>query len=476
MKAANSMPTFAIVGHPNKGKSSLVATLAQNDQVQISPVSGTTIDVQTFPMEVDGQLCYQLVDTPGFQRPRALLELLNQRSQHAADRSDTLRQCLADPTFVKQFPDEVQLLKPVMDGAAIIYVVDGGKPYRPEYEAEMEILRWTGQPRMAVINPIGSDRYVKEWQRALDQFFTQVRVFNPMQSDFTARQELLSSFASLHSEWLEPMQQAVDALAQDQQQRVKQAITQLISFCDQALSYKDTFNVPGETVPENIQLAKTHAFQLHLRVLEKRSRVKIENIFRHHQLQRSEPELQFDQADLFHQPDWTVWGLKKRQVLMLAAGGGAASGVLVDIGVGGSSLMTGAIVGGAIATGAAWIWGKDFARIKVGKLLPVGGREVTIGPVNNPMFSWALFGRALYHLEQVLRRNHALRDKLNLSDQFEKFQLAKYLQRLSKKDQFLLSAWLLSIGQKKFTRPDTQRIVKIITRMLETDSSVTRKV
>ena len=37
-----SVPRFAVVGHPNKGKSSIVATLAEDDAVQISPLPGTT--------------------------------------------------------------------------------------------------------------------------------------------------------------------------------------------------------------------------------------------------------------------------------------------------------------------------------------------------------------------------------------------------------------------------------------------------
>ena len=37
-----SHPVFAIVGHPNKGKSSIVATLAEDDDVAISPRPGTT--------------------------------------------------------------------------------------------------------------------------------------------------------------------------------------------------------------------------------------------------------------------------------------------------------------------------------------------------------------------------------------------------------------------------------------------------
>ena len=42
-----------------------------------------------------------------------------------------------------KFSAEVELLRPIVNGAGIIYVVDGAVAYGPDYEAEMEILRWT---------------------------------------------------------------------------------------------------------------------------------------------------------------------------------------------------------------------------------------------------------------------------------------------------------------------------------------------
>ena len=48
-------PSFAVVGHPNKGKSSIVATLAQDDSIRIAAESGTTTEARAFPMVVDGR-------------------------------------------------------------------------------------------------------------------------------------------------------------------------------------------------------------------------------------------------------------------------------------------------------------------------------------------------------------------------------------------------------------------------------------
>ena len=70
-----STPRLAVVGHPNKGKSSLVATLAEDDSVGIGPTPGTTLRTREYPMTVDGRLLYTLIDTPGFQRARRVLAI-----------------------------------------------------------------------------------------------------------------------------------------------------------------------------------------------------------------------------------------------------------------------------------------------------------------------------------------------------------------------------------------------------------------
>ncbi len=66
----------AVVGRPNKGKSSIVATLARDDSVHIAARAGSTRKTRRFPMRIDGETLYELVDTPGLQRARSVLAWL----------------------------------------------------------------------------------------------------------------------------------------------------------------------------------------------------------------------------------------------------------------------------------------------------------------------------------------------------------------------------------------------------------------
>ena len=84
-------PVFAVVGRPNKGKSSIVATLARDDAVHIDARAGSTREAHTYPMKVDGETLYELVDTPGLQRARSVLDWLNSHCNDAAARPETVQ-------------------------------------------------------------------------------------------------------------------------------------------------------------------------------------------------------------------------------------------------------------------------------------------------------------------------------------------------------------------------------------------------
>ena len=81
----SAAPLFAVVGHPNKGKSSIVSTLAHDDSVRIAAEAGTTTACRRFPMKLDGRVQYTLVDTPGFQRARKALAWMRERETTAAE-------------------------------------------------------------------------------------------------------------------------------------------------------------------------------------------------------------------------------------------------------------------------------------------------------------------------------------------------------------------------------------------------------
>ncbi|MBW1671877.1 MAG: 50S ribosome-binding GTPase, partial [Deltaproteobacteria bacterium] len=122
---STGVPEFAIVGHPNEGKSAVVSTLAEDDSVRVSPYPGETIVCQTFPISIDGREIIRFTDTPGFQNPKRILTWMK---SHVADDRRLLRDFREVHEVNPDFREDCKLIEPIERGAGIIYVVDGSRP------------------------------------------------------------------------------------------------------------------------------------------------------------------------------------------------------------------------------------------------------------------------------------------------------------------------------------------------------------
>ncbi len=408
-------PGFAVVGHPNKGKSSIVATLAQDDSVYIDRLSGTTQRARRYPMRVDGEVLYELIDTPGFQRARAALNWLERHCTDVSKRPQAVAAFCDQHRGDQDFFNECELLRPIVEGAGIIYVVDGSRPYGPEYMAEMEILRWTGRPSLALINPIDNDDYVPEWENALGQYFKTVRVFNAHWAEFDKRVDLLRVFGQLHPAWQGPLQQAVGCLVNERRRQHQQAAELITDLLVKVLRHRESQRVPGTAATAAVRKLLTKKYEAALRKSEEQCRRRIEEIYCYYQLRTRETALDIDGADLFDQQTWYLFGLTRTQLVLAAASAGASAGLLLDIGVGGHSLLGGTILGGLAGGYGGWRYADEIAKFKI-KGLPTGGQTLSIGPASHPNFPFVVLGRALHHQRMVCNRTHAVREPLGLQD------------------------------------------------------------
>jgi GTPase Era involved in 16S rRNA processing len=403
-------PKFAVVGHPNKGKSSIVSALALDDTVHISDVPGTTTKQRSFPLRVDGTVLYELLDTPGFQRARRVLSWLENHDDVPADkRYEVVEAFINTYKDDPKFNDEIELLTPIMEGAGIIYVVDGSKPYGEEYEAEMEILRWTGQPSMALINHIDETDYSQEWKRALGQYFKMVRTFNPMQTDKAQHISILESMAQLKEEWIAPVKQSIKLFERYQEQMLERSASSITSLLSNALSLVEKFSFKSEEVEEDDKQTVEENYKEKLRHLEIKAQKQIEKIWNHDHLQKEQALLTFDGLDLFSEESASVFGLTRKELLITGATSGAVTGAGIDLLFAGHTLLLGGVVGALVGGAGAYFGFGELSEVKVlGQKL--GKRYLQIGPMDNRNFPYILLGRAIFHAYHIATRSHALRD------------------------------------------------------------------
>ncbi len=419
--------SFAVVGHPNKGKSSIVSTLARNDSIQISRQSGTTKTSNQYRIDT-GNGGFDLIDTPGFQRPRKVLKWLKIKAKSADQYADAIKTFVNDELCKQNFPDEVELLSPLVNGAAILYVVDGSRPYGAEYETEMEILRWTGRPSMALINPIESDEYVVPWQNALNQFFKVVQIFNPMNADLKEQVALLNTFALLEPKWKDNLELVISDLKEQEHSLMRQSIGILSDLLVECCSYQFQQKVFSKEQAESTQEFLKIQYNNYLIKKEKQAHHTLLEIFSYHQILIDKEELKIA-PDLFDTEQWYLWGLNKNQLAVISTMAGVATGAVVDMALAGSSFLLGAIGGGVLGFTSAFLGSDYIGKMKL-KGLPLGGYLAQQGPITDLNFPYVIIGRFLYLYEQLKNKNHADRNDVELNT----LELSKKVKALKKED------------------------------------------
>ena len=406
-------PKFAVVGHPNKGKSSIVSALALDDSVQISDTPGTTTKKRSFPLSVDGKILYELFDTPGFQRARKVLAWLEKHDVPANKKHEVVQAFIDTHKDDERFNDEIELLEPIMDGAGIIYVVDGSQPYGEEYETEMEILRWTGQPSMALINHIDETDYSEEWKKALEHYFKMVRTFNPMQTTFEQHMSILESMAQLKEEWIAPLKVSIKLFKQYQEQMIERSASLVARLVYESVSAVEKLSFYTQEASEEDRKKIESNYKDRLRDLEVTTQKHIEEIWNHDHLQTEKKVLTFEGLDLFSEETASVFGLTRKELLITGVTSGAVTGAGIDLLFAGHTLLLGGVIGAVVGGTGAYFGFNELSEVKVlGQTM--GKRYLEMGPMENRNFPYILLGRAIYHTMKVAQTSHAKREVFDI--------------------------------------------------------------
>jgi len=413
MKTGSLYPKFAVVGHPNKGKSSIVSSLAMDDSIAISDRPGTTTKNRSFPLKVDGQILYELFDTPGFQRARQVLAWLRGHDVSADKRHEVVRAFIREHRDDPKFNDEVQLLEPIMDGAGIIYVVDASKPYGEEYEAEMEILRWTGQPRMVLVNHIEGEDYSDAWKRGLGGYFQIIRTYDPMYTDPAQHLAVLESMAQLREEWIPQVKASIRLFERYRNRMLQHSAETIAALLFRALSHVQQLPLHGEKATEEERQRIEEEYKEVLRSFEMQTQLQIEQIWHHRRLKKSAGTVTFEGMDLFSEESASVFGLTRKELMVTAATTGAVTGAGIDLLFAGHTFFIGGAIGAVAGGVGAWFAFNELSETKLlGK--QIGKRYLETGPMENRNFPYILLGRMLYYTVKIATLSHALREEADL--------------------------------------------------------------
>jgi hypothetical protein len=365
---------LAMVGHTNVGKTSLLRTLTRDVGFgEVSHRPSTTRHVEGARLSVEGQALLELYDTPGLEDAIALLDYL-ERLDRPGERLDgpaRLARFLDSSEARQRFEQEAKVLRQLLASDAGLYVIDAREPVLAKYRDELAVLAMCGRPLLPVLNFVNSSQHREsEWREALARQGLHALVcFDSVAPPLDGERRLYDSLALLLEKARTPLQRLLDDhQAQRQLRRNSGArlIAELLMDCAACRR-----SVAAQTVLEHGAIRDLH------QTIRQREQRCVEALLRLYAFRQDDakagdlPLLDGRWGDDLFNPETL-----KQLGLNLGGGmaAGAATGLGVDLLVGGITLGAAALIG-AVLGGSAQTLRSYGTRLK-DKLK--GQRELTV--------------------------------------------------------------------------------------------------
>lgn len=398
---------LAVVGHTNVGKTSLLRTLTRDVGFgEVSHRPSTTQHVEGARLSVDGQALLELYDTPGLEDAIALLDYL-ERMDRPGERLDgptRLTRFLDGSEARQRFEQEAKVLRQLLTCDAGLYVIDAREPVLAKYRDELAVLSMCGRPLLPVLNFVSSHQHrEQDWRDALARLGLHALVcFDSVAPPLDGERRLYDSLALLLEKARPQLQRLIDDHQAQRQLRRScgaRLIAELLLDCAACRR-----SVAAQSLQEQEAIRELH------QSIRQREQGCVEALLRLYGFRQDDakaadlPLLDGRWGDDLFNPETL------KQLGVKVGGGmaaGAATGVGVDLLVGGITLGAAAALG-ALIGGSAQTLRNYGARLK-GKLK--GQRELSVDDAVLRLLAL----RQQLLLQALEARGHAAVEAINLA-------------------------------------------------------------
>jgi len=346
----HAMLNLAVVGHTNTGKTSLVRTLLhRRDFGEIRNRAGTTRQVASAPLIVDGQTLITLYDSPGLEDAPGVLDWLDQQPGSRHDGPERIHGLLTDAQARTRFDHEVRVLDLLLNVDVALYVIDVREPVLEKYLDELAVLSLCGRPLLAVLNFVASPHAREdEWREALARIgLHTVLAFDAVVRDPATERRLFEKLASQLDTFAATLDRWMAARAEEEQRRLTAATEAIAEMLIDAVAAQRHAQLDSEP-DRNRALEDLRAA---VRKRELACVGALLDLYRFGRDDYADDELPLTDGrwgdDLFDPTTLRDHGIRTTGHAGIGAGAGAA----VDVATGGLSLGAGTLIGAALGAG-----------------------------------------------------------------------------------------------------------------------------
>ena len=241
--------------------------------------------------------------------------------------------------------------------------------------------------------------------------FNSNRVFNAHRATYAERILLLETLKSIDQDWHQVLSEVVSAFKKDWAARNNAtADIHHQSAHRQPLSATDRQYQFRENRRTNAAKSSFASYSKKISSMEKKAHQHIRNLFKHNIFQYDLPPHSVLNKDLFDERTWQLLGLTRQQVIIAGGLGGAAIGAGLDVAALGHSLGIFTAMGTVAGALGALFGGENISEKIKFMGIPLGGKQVQVGPAKSIDLLFILLNRSLLYYQHTINWAHGRRD------------------------------------------------------------------
>jgi len=281
---------------------------------------------------------------------------------------------------------------------------------RNDDRAEMEILRLTARPRMAVINCKDEDSsFLLQWKNEFRKHFNSIRIFNAKIATYTERMELLESLKSMDQDWQPALVKVIEAFKKDWLERTEISAAIIVQMLEEILGLTVEKNIRNNKSFNEIKEELGCTYRKKIESIEKKAQEKIKQLFKHNIFHCELPPHSILNENLFSEKTWKFLGLTPGEMAIAAGIAGGTVGAAIDIAAAGITFGVFSAIGGLAGAGSALLGGRHISGMKI-RGIRLGRDLIRVGPSNDIQLMYVLLDRTIIFYSANINWAHARRD------------------------------------------------------------------
>ncbi len=400
----NNAPTFAFIGKPNNGKSSIISALTFDDRIEISKEVGTTTTSQQYSYMYNSNVVCNFYDTPGFEQAKHIWNYIKKDEDSYGHNS--LREFMQEYKSQDSMKKDIEIVEAILDSDFIVFVINISQNYNQNVIGyELEIIKSLKKPLLILFNQIGDNENLDEWREKLKEYdLNNTHSINPLSSSYQNISNIYTSLYTIDSSLEDKLY--LDQLLRTHRKHLEEnkqnSSSEIAKMLVEILQYENIYKTSHEKITQDDKEKALHSYQNKIYEIENRYKKKIENIWGYYQVNVVDERPKIDSEQSIR------LGLTKERLVALSSvlgvGAGAILGSPLAILDAGISSVIFSSIGGLVAGGSAYLASDKFSSFIISKKSIIHKIDK-----RNYNVSFILLKRSLEHLDRLIKHGHANR-------------------------------------------------------------------